>query len=102
MRRQSKTVGVDVGIETFGTCSDGEKMKRVYPKLLKEAEKKLRRRNAPLKAKGRKKIVRRPARHLGKTAPQGEAPTQRLPSQDLSTIGERKPSADFETLKIKA
>ena len=37
--RQTKTVGVDVGIETFGTCSDGEKIKS--PKALKSAEKKL-------------------------------------------------------------
>ena len=37
--RQTKTVGVDVGIETFGTCSDGEKIKS--PKALKRAEKKL-------------------------------------------------------------
>ena len=34
--RQTKTVGVDVGIETFCTCSDGEKIKS--PKALKRAE----------------------------------------------------------------
>ena len=32
--RQTKTVGVDVGIETFGTCSDGEKIKGSSKKSL--------------------------------------------------------------------
>lgn len=58
--RQTKTVGVDVGIETFGTCSDGEKIKS--PKALKSAEKKLKKANAPSQ-ESRKvaRIVKRPA-----------------------------------------
>ena len=52
--RQTKTVGVDVGIETFGTCSDGEKIKS--PKALKRAEKKLKKaqRSFSRKQKGSK------------------------------------------------
>ena len=38
--RQTKTVGVDVGIETFGTCSDGEKIKS--PKLSRAPKRSLR------------------------------------------------------------
>ena len=58
--RQTKTVGVDVGIETFCTCSDGEKIKS--PKALKSAEKKLKKANAPSQ-ESRKvaRIVKRPA-----------------------------------------
>ena len=58
--RQTKTVGVDVGIETFGTCSDGEKIKS--PKALREPKRSSRRRNAPSQ-KSRKvaRIVKGPA-----------------------------------------
>ena len=98
--RQSKTVGVDVGIETFGTCSDGEKIKS--PKALKRAEKKLKKAQRALsrkqkgsknREKGRKrlaklhrKVKRRRSDFLHKTS-------RRLVNENQALI--------FETLKIK-
>ena len=58
--RQTKTVGVDVGIETFCTCSDGERSS--LPRLSRGPKRSLRRRNAPSQ-ESRKvaRIVKRPA-----------------------------------------
>ena len=98
--RQTKTVGVDVGIETFGTCSDGEKIKS--PKALKRAEKKLKKaqRAFSRKQKGSKnrekarkrlarlhrKVKRRRSDFLHKTS-------RRLVNDNQALI--------FETLKIQ-
>ena len=98
--RQTKTVGVDVGIETFGTCSDGEKIKS--PKALKRAEKKLKKaqRTFSRKQKGSKnrekarkrlarlhrKVKRRRSDFLHKTS-------RRLVNDNQALI--------FETLKIQ-
>ena len=98
--QQSKTLGIDVGIETFGTCSNGVKIKS--PKPLKRAEKKLKKAQRALsrkkkgsknREKARKRLAKQHRRVARVRADFLHKTSRRLVNENQALI--------FENLRIK-
>ena len=81
--RESKMLGLDVGIETFCTCSNGKKS----PKPFKRAMKKLKKAQRAVAQEDGRQEPREGPQTPCQAASQSGKSTCGLPAQNLSTIG---------------